>query len=472
MTGGRPRSTVGNRPGRVKVRVSRARTAARPRPPPGVVDRIAVGDRCRALPYVRMNLRTSLNQIGRSLRYRNFRVYFIGQGVSLIGTWMQRVAMAWLVYRLTQSAFLLGFVGFAGRIPILLLAPFAGVVADRISRKRILYITNGVSALQALVLAILTLTGVVEVWHVVALAVVLGLMDSFDIPARQSFFVHMIGDPEDVGNAIALNSTIFNAARLVGPSIAGLLIAAVGEGWVFALNAVTFASMLTALAMIHTASEGAQDRSQRVMQNLREGFSWAWRFTPVRAVLMLVTLVSFLAVPFVVLMPVFATDVLGGGPDTLGFLMGAQGVGALAGALFMAYRSGMRGLGRLIAGAAGIFGVGLVLFGLSRSLWLSMAVLALAGFGLMVQTASTNTFLQMIVGDAMRGRIMSLYSMAFLGSLPLGSLYAGWMAERIGAPATVVIGGIATLVGAALFTRRLPVLRGKVREFWDARTAA
>ena len=361
---------------------------------------------------------------------------------------MQRVAMAWLVYRLTHSAFMLGLVGFAGRIPILPLSPLTGVAADRFSRRRILFLTNGLAMAQAVALAALTLTGAVQVWHVIALAALLGLTDAFDIPARQSFFVHLIGDPEDVGNAIALNSTIFNAARLLGPSIAGLLIAAIGEGWVFALNAVTFLSMISALRLIHTTSEGAQDRSRRVLDNLREGFSWAWRFTPVRAVLLLVMVVSFFAVPFVVLMPVFATDVLGGGADTLGFLMGAQGVGALAGALFMAYRSGMRGLGRLIAGASALFAVGLVLFGLSRSAWLSMPLLAIAGFGLMVQTASTNTFLQMIVGDAMRGRIMSLYSMAFVGTLPLGSLYAGWIADRIGAPWTVVIGGILTLAAS------------------------
>lgn len=419
-----------------------------------------------------MRVGESIRQTMRSLRYRNFRIYFMGQGVSLIGTWMQRVAMSWLVYRLTKSAFLLGVVGFAGRIPVLFLAPFAGVVADRLSRRRILFFTNTISMLQAITLAVLTLTGVVQVWHVMVLAVVLGVSDSFDIPARQSFFVHMIGDPEDVGNAIALNSTIFNAARLVGPSIAGVLIAVVGEGWVFGLNALTFISMLTALALIHTASEGARDRSQRVLQNLGEGFAWAWRFTPVRAALGLVMVVSFMAVPFTVLMPVFATEVLGGGADTLGFLMAAQGVGALVGALFMAYRSGMRGLGRLIAAASAIFAVGLTAFGASHTLWLSLPLLALAGFGLMVQTASTNTFLQMIVGDEMRGRIMSLYSMAFVGTLPLGSLYAGWLADRIGAQATVMIGGVATLIASALFTRKLPVLKGKVREYWDARHTA
>ena len=417
-----------------------------------------------------MSLRDSVAQTLRSLTYRNYRIYFIGQGLSLIGTWMQQVAMAWLVYTMTDSAWWLGIVGFAGRIPVLPLAPIGGVVADRFSRKRILYVTNSVAALQATTLALLVLTGAIEVWHVVALSMVLGVIDAFDIPARQAWFIHMIDDPTDVGNAIALNSTIFNAARLIGPSIAGVMIAAAGVGPVFALNALTYSAMIVALTRIRT-HEARHTGSQNVLSHLREGFEWAFGFTPVRDVLILMTLISFVAVPFAVLMPVFATEVLGGGPETLGFLLAAQGVGALAAALFMAYRSGFRGLGRLIAFASAIFGAGLIGFALSRSLWLSLPLLAVAGFGLLLQTASSNTFLQMIVGDALRGRIMSLYTLAFIGTLPLGSLFAGWLAERIGASLTVALGGAATLLASAVFTRRLPVLRGKVREFWDARQA-
>lgn len=415
-------------------------------------------------------LRARIAQTLRSLSYRNYRIYFVGQGLSLIGTWMQQVATAWLVYRLTGSAWWLGLVGFASRIPVLPLAPIGGVVADRWSRKRILYVTNAVAAVQATTLALLVATDAVQVWHVVALSMVLGVIDAFDIPARQAWFIHMIDDPTDVGNAIALNSTIFNAARLIGPSIAGVLIAATGEGVVFAVNALTYSAMLIALFRIRT-HEGSQDRSQNVLRNLAEGFQWAWRFTPVRDVLLLMTLISFFAVPFAVLMPVFATEVLHGGPETLGFLLAAQGVGALAAALFMAYRSGFRGLGRLIAFAAAVFGAGLIGFALSRSLWLSLPLLAVAGFGLMLQTASSNTFLQMIVGDALRGRIMSLYTLAFIGTLPLGSLFAGWVAENVGASVAVATGGAATVLASAVFTRRLPVLRGKVREFWDARQA-
>lgn len=399
----------------------------------------------------------------RSLRYRNFRLYFIGQGVSLIGTWMQRVAMAWLVYRLTGSALLLGVVGFASRIPTLVLAPLAGVAADRWDRRRILYATQSLSMLQAILMAALVLGHVIAVWHVMVLAVFLGIMSAFDIPARQSFFVHLIDDARDLGNAIALNSTVFNIARLIGPAIAGVLIALMGEGPVFALNAVTFLAMLAALRLMRLRAEGPRGRSRRVLQNMGEGFRFAWGFTPVRAVLVLMTVVSIMAVPFTVLMPIFATNVLHGGPDTLGFLTASQGVGALVGALFLAQRESVHGLGRVIAAAAVIFGAGLVAFGSSRALPLSMLLLAVAGFGLMVQTASSNTFLQTAVTDDMRGRIMSFYTMAFSGTMPIGSLFAGVAAERIGAPATVVIGGTATIAAALLFAWKLPALRRQFR---------
>lgn len=408
----------------------------------------------------------------RSLRARNFRLYFAGQGVSLIGTWMQRVAMAWLVYRLTGSAFVLGLVGFAGRIPTLLLAPFAGVAADRFDRRRILYLTQTLSMIQAFLLAGLVLADAVQVWHVLVLATALGVMDAFDIPARQSFFVHLIDDPGDLGNAIALNSSVFNLARLVGPATAGVLIAALGEGWVFALNGLTYFSMLAALLLMRVRPTAGRDASASVLGNLREGFGFAAGFPAVRAVLLLITVSSFFAVPFVVLMPIFATDVLGGGPGTLGLLMAAQGVGALAGALFLAAREGTTGLGRLIALAASLFGAGLVLFGASPVLWLSLPVLMVAGFGLMVQSAASNTFLQSIVGDAMRGRIMSLYTMAFIGTLPLGSLYAGWVAEHVGAQVTVIFGGMVALVAAAIFRHRLPALREDVAARRAAGTAA
>lgn len=411
---------------------------------------------------VRGRVGDSARRATRSLHARNFRLYFTGQGISLIGTWMQRVAMAWLVYRLTGSAFVLGMVGFVGRIPTLALAPFAGVAADRWDRRRILYLTQTLSMLQAGLLAALVLADVVQVWHVLALAGLLGILDSFDIPARQSIFVHLIEDPDDLGNAIALNSSVFNIARLIGPSVAGVLIAAIGEGWVFGLNALTYFSMLAALLLMRMPPHAPRQETTGVLLNLREGFGFAWHFPAIRAVLLLIMASSFFAVPFVVLMPIFATEVLGGGPGTLGLLMTAQGVGALAGALHLAAREGNAGLGRLIGMAASLFGAGLLVFGASPLLWVSVPALAVAGFGLMVQSASSNTFLQSIVGDGMRGRIMSLYTMAFVGTLPLGSLYAGWVAERIGAQPTVVIGGVVALAGAAVFRRALPRLRDDV----------
>jgi MFS family permease len=414
----------------------------------------------------------TVHRTTRSLRSRNFRLYFTGQGISLVGTWMHRVAMAWLVYRLTGSAFLLGLVGFAGRIPTLVLAPFAGVAADRWHRRTILYATQSLSMLLALALATLVLAGLVQIWHVLAFATLLGVIDSFDIPARQSFFVHLIDRPEDLGNAIALNSSIFNLARLIGPSIAGILIALVGEGWVFALNGVTYFSMLLALALMRVPPAEARKHPGSVMSNLREGVAFAWNYPAARAVLLLIMTVSFFAVPFAVLMPVFASEVLGGGPGTLGILVAAQGVGALAGALVLAARQTNAGLGSVIALAAGLFGAGLLLFGASSALWLSLPLLAVAGFGLMVQSAASNTFLQSIVGDDMRGRIMSLYTTAFIGTLPLGSLYAGWMAELVGAPITAMIGGVVALAAAGVFWRHLPSLRRDVQVRRARRNAA
>ncbi|MBW3552282.1 MAG: MFS transporter [Gemmatimonadetes bacterium] len=408
---------------------------------------------------MRKSAGASAIRVARSLRARNFRLYFAGQGISLVGTWMQRVAMAWLVYRLTGSALMLGVVGFAGRIPTLLLAPFAGVAADRWDRRRILYLTQSLSMVQALVLAALVLTGIVHVWQVVALATLLGVLDAFDIPARQSFFIRLIDDPDDLGNAIALNSSAFNIARLIGPAVAGALIATVGEGWVFALNGLTYFSMLAALLLMRIAPAEPVERTDGVLRNLREGVAFAWNFPAVRAVLLLIMTSSFFAVPFVILMPIFATEVLGGGAGTLGILMTAQGIGALAGALFLAAREKATGLGPLIGSAAFAFGAGLIGFGASGWLWVSIPLLALAGFGLMVQSAASNTFLQTIAGDALRGRIMSLYTMAFIGTLPLGSLYAGWAADLIGAQTTVVVGGVIAVAASAVFRRKLPRLR-------------
>lgn len=403
----------------------------------------------------------------RALRHRNFRLFLGGQVISLAGTWMQQVALSWLVYRLTRSPFLLGLVGFAGQLPSLLLAPLAGVWADRADRRRIVIGTQALAMVQALVLAALVLTGRITILHVLVLSVFLGLVNGVDVPTRQAFLVEMVRGREDLANAIALNSSVFNAARLVGPAIAGFMIGLVGEGTVFLLNGLSYVAVIAALLAMDIGPRPAAHRPrQPVGRELREGVRYALGFAPIRSLLLLIGLVSLVGVPFTVLMPVFATEVLHGGAHTLGLLMSALGVGALGGALFLATRQSVRGLGRIILAAVTLFGLSLVGFGLSRNEGLSMALLVASGFGMMVHMASSNTILQTIVDEDKRGRVMSLYAMAFMGTVPLGSLLSGALAARIGAPATVVAGGITCLLGAAAFARALPRLRAEIRPIY------
>jgi MFS family permease len=403
----------------------------------------------------------------RALRHRNFRLFLGGQIVSLAGTWMQSVALSWLVYRLTRSPFLLGLVGFAGQIPSLLLAPFAGVWADHGNRRRIVVGTQALAMVQALLLAALVLSGRVTVGQLVALSVFLGLVNGLDIPTRQAFLVEMVPGREDLANAIALNSSVFNAARLVGPAVAGVMIGLVGEGMVFLLNGLSYIAVIGALMAMKLGPPAARRGLDVPMgRRLAEGFRYAFGFPPIRSLILLVGLVSLMGVPFTVLLPVFATEVLGGGANTLGFLMAASGVGALGGALYLAGRRTVRGLGDVILGAVVLFGSSLIGFGSSRMTALSMAALFGAGLGMMVQMASTNTILQTIVDDDKRGRVMSFYSMAFMGMVPFGSLLAGTLASRIGAPRTVMLGGAACLLAAAGFARALPGLRAQVRPIY------
>jgi MFS family permease len=415
---------------------------------------------------VEFKMATGLTSIIRALQHRNFRLFFGGQGISLVGTWMQRVALGWLVYRLTNSPFLLGFVGFAGQIPIFLLAPLAGVLADRWNRQRILILTQAVAMIQALVLSLLVLTETVLIWHIILLSVLLGIINAFDMPTRQSFMVEMVEEKEDLANAIALNSSMVNSARLLGPSIAGILVATVGEGICFLINGISYLAVIGALLAMRIVPKNLKPQSSRVWYGLKEGFTYASAFSPIRAVLLLLGLVSLMGMPYIVLMPVFAKDILHGGPHALGFLMGASGLGALVGAFYLATRRTVLGLGRLIALAASIFGLGLIAFSFSRLLWLSLPVMLLTGFGQMVQMASSNTVLQTIVDDDKRGRIMSFYTMAFIGMAPFGSLFAGSLASSIGAPHTLLIGGITCLMGSALFAHRLPALRKIVRPIY------
>jgi MFS family permease len=398
----------------------------------------------------------------RALRHSNFRLFFAGQLISLIGTWMQQVAQSWLIYRLTHSALLLGGIGFAGQIPVFILGSIGGHVADRFDRRRVLLITQSASMFLASVLAALTLSGRVREWHLFVLAALLGIVNAFDIPARQAFLVQLV-EREDLINAIALNSSMFNGARIVGPAVAGLLVAAIGEGWCFFANAISYIAVIIGLMMISTPRFVAQ-AGRSVWANIAEGFRFVGKTAPVRALLLLIGAVSFTALPYTVLMPVFADKIFHSGARGLGILMGASGAGALLGSLLLATRSTVKGLGRWIAAACMIFGVALTAFALSRSFALSAALLVIAGGAMMVQMASSNTLIQSMVPDELRGRVMSVYTMMFMGMGPFGALLAGSIADRIGAPLTVAGGGVITVLAAIGFTLRLPSLRPVARE--------
>jgi MFS family permease len=407
----------------------------------------------------------------RALRHRNYRLFFAGQLVSLIGTWMQSVAQAWLIYRLTDSPFLLGVVGFANNFPVFFIAPFGGMLADRISRRRILLATQTASMILAALLAIFTLTGIIRPTHILIFASLLGVINGFDIPARQAFAVGLVGR-DDLTNAIALNSTVFNAARVAGPAIAGVLVAAVGEGWVFLLNAASYIAVLASLLAIRMApfvSAGSTESSLRVMLG---GFRFAGTTGPIRALLLLLVVISFTAMPYSVLMPVFASEILGSGARGLGILMGATGVGALLGSIALATHGTVKGLGRWVARAALSFGLFLLLFSFSRDFRLSVALLIPVGFSMVVAMASSNTLIQAMVPEQIRGRVMAIYSMVFMGGGPLGALLAGALAQRIGAPATVAAGGVLSIVAAIIFAIRLPTHRVVARELILAQQVA
>jgi MFS family permease len=396
----------------------------------------------------------------RALKHRNFRLFAGGQLVSLIGTWMQTVAQGWLVYRLTGSSLLLGTVGFTSQIPVFLLAPLGGIAADRGDRRKIVVATQAASMTLAGVLAVLTLAGSIRVWHVMALSALLGAVNAFDIPARQAFLVDMVGK-DDLMNGIALNSSMFNGARVLGPGIAGLLVASLGEGWCFLLNAASYLAVIAGLLLMKLSPSRTRATDGSPLQQIVQGF--AWHTMPVRHILLLVGLISAVGMPYTVLMPIFADQILHGGARGLGILMSATGLGALGGALFLASRSNVRGLGRWVAIASTGFGVSMGLFAFSPNLGFAALALVPTGGFMMLQMASSNTLLQAMVPDHLRGRVMSLYSMMFMGMAPLGSLFAGAAADRLGAPLTVALGGAACLVGSALFAARLPALRTEVR---------
>lgn len=405
---------------------------------------------------------SKLPAIFRALKHRNFQLFFAGQLISLTGTWMQTVAQSWLVYRITGSVALLGLIGFAGQIPVFLLTAFGGAIADKYDRRRILIITQICSMFSASVLAALTLTDTIQVWHLFVFASFGGIVNAFDIPARQSFVVDMVGK-EDMLNAIALNSSMFNGARIVGPAIAGIVVAAVGEGWCFFSNAVSYIGVIFGLLLMRVAQKEIVQSEGSALEKIKEGFTFVAQTAPIRALLLLLGLVSLMGMPYAVLMPIFADQILNGGVRGLGILMGASGIGALTAALVLASRKSIRGLGRWVAFASGAFGVFIILFSQSRSFWLSAAFLVPAGFSMMLQMSASNTLVQSMVPDELRGRVMAVYSMMFMGMAPLGALMAGSLAEIIGAPLTVALGGAVCILGAIAFGLRLPKLTVEAR---------
>jgi MFS family permease len=410
-----------------------------------------------------MRLRAST----RALRHRNFRLFIVGQGLSLIGTWVQTVAQAWLVYRISQSSVMLGLVSFASQVPYLVLAPVAGVVADRVNRHKLILLMQTLAMGQAVLLAVLTLTGRIEVWHVFYLALTLGVLGVFEMTARQSFLVEMVGK-EDLMNAIAINSSVYNSGRILGPAIAGILVALIGEGWCFAVNSASFLSVIVGLLMMRLPPPPPAQGTFAPVEHFREGFHYVWNHAPSRTVLLLLGLTSVMNYPYLVLMPIFAEKILKGGPQTLGLLMSSVGVGAILGSIYMATRIGLRGLSRTITSMTILYSVALALFGLSPDLRLSMALLLPVGFGMMVSVAATNTTLQTLAPDALRGRVLSFYGMMFIGMTPIGSLLAGWAGEVIGAPLTVITGAAFCIAGALLFNRKRFVIRAALRQFMDS----
>jgi MFS family permease len=408
--------------------------------------------------------------IARALKSRNYRLFFMGQGVSLIGTWMQRTALLWLVS--TQfpdersAALWLGVVGFSGQIPALVLTPLAGVLADRWDRRRMVTCTQVLAMLQAFVLATLTLTGVIEIWHIVALSFWLGAVNAVDVPTRQAFLIEMVDRPGDLNNAIALNSSVMNCGRMIGPALGGVLTALFGPGLCFLLNGVSYLAVIIALLAMRLRPRKVAPARKHVLSHLVEGLGYALGFPPIRGLLLIMALVSLVGIPYASLLPVFAKHLLGGGPKSYGLLVTGVGVGAVSAAMYLASRSSVRGLGSVIAIAPAVLGAGLIVFSLSRSLVLSLLLTPLLGMGQMLVMAASNTVLQTIVDDDKRGRVMSFYSLSFMGMVPLGNLLAGVLASQIGAPLTVAIGGGLCVVGAIVFGRNLPALRKLVHPIY------
>jgi MFS family permease len=400
----------------------------------------------------------------RALKYRNFRLFVGGQSLSLIGTWIQQIAMTWLVYRMTNSAFMLGVIGFSSQIPMFVFSPIAGVLADRWSRHKVLLVIQTSSLIQALVLSFIVFTGYVQIWHLIFLSIVLGTINAFDMPVRQSFMFDMLdNNKKDLANAIALNSSMVNSTRLIGPSIAGILIATMGEGWCFALNSLSYVAVIISLLRMKNIPHLKNSKTTNVLEEMKEGFNYSFGFKPIRYLILLLAFVSLMSTPLTLLAPVFAKDIFHGGASMYGFLMGAFGTGAMFGTVYLLNRKSVVGLWKLIAGAVFLLGTGMIAFSISRILWLSIILMAICGLGMLFQIVSTNTMLQTISDENKRGRVLSFYSMAFIGMAPFGSLIFGSLAGLIGVQETLILGGAFCLVGAVIFTKKLPVIRSIVR---------
>jgi MFS family permease len=402
----------------------------------------------------------------RALRHRSFRVFYTGQGLSLLGTWLQTVATSWLVYRLTGSAFMLGLVAGAQQIPMLFLAPVAGVWADRLDRRKLLMVIQTLCAVQALALAALTFAGLVTVWHVVGFALLLGMLNAFETPTRQAFLLEMIGTKEDLPNAIALQSMLFNGARFVGPTIAGLVLAAAGEAVCFLLNGLSYVAVVAAYWLIRVHPRARAASPATWWQELHAGFRYAFGSVATRRLIALLAALSCFSAPWMSLMPIYAAETFAGDSRTLGVMVSAVGLGALVGTAFLAMRPNVRGLGRVIATCALVAGAALTAYAVSHWLWFSLAALALFGFGLIAAVASTNTVLQTLADEDKRGRIISIYVMTFLGIAPLGNLVAGTVAERIGVHWTLAGCGVALFAAAAWFALTLDSWRRAVRPIY------
>lgn len=402
-----------------------------------------------------------------ALRSRNYQLFFAGQGISLIGSWMTQVATVWLVYQLTNSALMLGIVGFTSQIPSFFLAPFGGVLVDRWNTRKILVITQVFAMLQSLALAVLALSGIINIWHIIFLSLFQGVINALDAPARQTFVPEMVERREDLASAIALNSSLVNGGRLIGPAIAGILIARVGASYCFLIDGISYIAVIAALLAMKVKPKKITARTGNVLQRLKEGYIYAFNSPLIRSVLLLLALFSLMATPYITLIPIFATKFLGGDANTLGFLTSASGVGALIGGIYLSTRKSVLGLGKIIAFAPAMCGVGIIVFASSRTLWVSMLMLLVVGLGSILQISSSNTVIQTIVDDDKRGRVMSLFTMSFLGMFPFGNLIAGILAERIGAPYTLTIGGIFCILGSLMFAKYLPKIRQATRSIYQ-----